>query len=240
MSSIRTAVRLEIVKDIDAVAVAADMLPEASNGLPPPLRSLPDAELLSAEVVLDAPVALGILDVSTRSPLDVSVDVAKLLTVVVPLRIAEDEDALVLDLDELEGELMLLVLGLGIVVVDSGSELVEELAPSIVPALGQRFPGPPPAKKATMMFVPVMPLFPHALFTGATIDCRASTQARLHPSSPKSDAEHPSITSVYTDLHPEGRFDTRGVKSDKLTAMVAVGSANSAMVGFESRMVMCY
>lgn len=45
------------------------------------------------------------------------------------------------------------------------------------------------------------------------------------------------MSCVYTLWHAEGRFGTRGVKSESVTARVAVGSARSAKGVIEMRIL---
>lgn len=108
-------------------------------------------------------------------------------------------------------------------------------------AFVHRLCGPLLAKKATIRFDPVIPLFPQAVFTSEVKDESASTHFLLHPvpvlpCTQSVDAQ-PLMVCVYTALQRAGRFDTRGVKSARLTAMLAVGSAKSTNWSAGKRMV---
>lgn len=62
----------------------------------------------------------------------------------------------------------------------------------------------------------------------------------LHVDAVKSVGEQPSIVSVYTVWHFEGRSDTRGLKSARLTAKTVAGSASSAKVDVWYRIAVRY
>jgi len=85
-----------------------------------------------------------------------------------------------------------------------------------------------------MRFEPVIPSFAQALATFSVMEFRAKTQDWLQEPS-KSDGWQPLMVWVYTELHADGRFDTRGVKSERVTARAA-GSAKSAATGDARRM----
>lgn len=106
-------------------------------------------------------------------------------------------------------------------------------------ALGHRLSGPSPFRNATMTFSPLMPWFPQACRTGWSSAASPSTHAELHPlPEVKSEDWQPETCWVYTAWQALGRFATRGVKSESVTAMVSEGrAAAAATVALETRML---
>lgn len=196
-------------------------------------------------------VAVGMVEVSTRIPLldaapRAKVDDAKLVAVAVPLRAGDEEDVDVEDVDSLDEvevadeELALLltaVLEAAGALVVAAAVVLSKSPPSTLFAFGHSETGPPPDRNVDIMFPSSMSLFPQAVFTLEVNESSAFTQAVLQVPEEKSEAWQPLMDCVYTVWQLEGRSDTRGVKSERLTARIVVGSARSASVGRKNRML---
>lgn len=79
-----------------------------------------------------------------------------------------------------------------------------------------------------MMFSPLKPRLPQALFTLGTMLYNAWIQPAVQPLPLKSDAEQPDMSAVYTLSQAEGKLLTCGGKSESETAMAEAGSARIA------------